>query len=414
MGVMMSELQFLPRLTSALVLVTATALGLIGCKPAAESNSADPKPRPSTNRLRYAAPAGEPIVMNPLPGRASGIAGATNDADQAWIELAEAMQMPDPPEAWLLQEPSKEEIESFKQTTAKRILDSAKLARSFYTKYAQHEHAADARQQEYNLLSLAAQLGNTNALPALQKLEAERLKDPDLSEDDRLELRLQQVQRTLLGSERQERERLLPEFDKNARALQKEFPKRAEVHGLLLVVAEGWLEEGRPEKAIALANDVVAAADDEELRDEAGSLLKKAERLGKPLQLKFTALDGRAVDLQQLKGKVVLVDFWATWCQPCVRELPNVKAAYAKLREKGFEIIGISLDQDKTALERLVARENITWPQCFDASPESNRFAESFGIATIPTMWLVDKKGILRHLNARDKLTEKVEQLLAE
>jgi len=97
-----------------------------------------------------------------------------------------------------------------------------------------------------------------------------------------------------------------------------------------------------------------------------------------------------------------------------MRELPNLKTAYEKLHPKGFEIIGISLDQEKAALERVVAREQLTWPQAFDHDDAAQTFAEEFAITSIPTMWLVDKKGVLRDLNARENLPEKVEKLLAE
>src|SRR5439155_17368912 len=70
----------------------------------------------------------------------------------------------------------------------------------------------------------------------------------------------------------------------------------------------------------------------------------------KPLDLKFTAVDGKEFDLAKLRGKVVLVDFWATWCGPCRMEMPHVIDAYKKLHEKGFEIVGISLDSSKDKL----------------------------------------------------------------
>jgi thiol-disulfide isomerase/thioredoxin len=137
-------------------------------------------------------------------------------------------------------------------------------------------------------------------------------------------------------------------------------------------------------------------------------------RVGRPLNLKFKALDGREVDVQQMTGKVVLVDFWATWCGPCMAELPKVKAAYDKLHSRGFEILGISFDQDQAALERVLVREKITWPQHFEEGGSGSKFGEEFEIGGIPTLWLVDKKGNLRELNARENLAEKVEKLLAE
>ena len=95
--------------------------------------------------------------------------------------------------------------------------------------------------------------------------------------------------------------------------------------------------------------------------------------VGKPLAIKFAAVDGRQVDLGNLRGKVVLIDFWATWCVPCVHEVPHVKAVYDKLHPKGFEIVGISFDQKKTALQSFVLKEKMTWPQYFDGKGWENQ-----------------------------------------
>ena len=95
-------------------------------------------------------------------------------------------------------------------------------------------------------------------------------------------------------------------------------------------------------------------------------------------------------------------------------ELPKVRATYEKLHSEGFEIVGISFDREKSGLERVLAKEKMTWPQCFDNSEEGKKVGDEFGITSIPTMWLVDKKGVLRDLNAREGLAEKVKKLLAE
>jgi thiol-disulfide isomerase/thioredoxin len=134
----------------------------------------------------------------------------------------------------------------------------------------------------------------------------------------------------------------------------------------------------------------------------------------KPLELKFTAVDGTEVDLAKLRGKVVLVDFWATWCGPCRVGMPHVIAAYKKLHEKGFDIVGISLDSDKTRMLDYTKQNGMTWPQYFDGKVWENKISQAYGIQGIPAMWLVDKKGFVRDTQARDDLEGTVAKLLDE
>ena len=134
----------------------------------------------------------------------------------------------------------------------------------------------------------------------------------------------------------------------------------------------------------------------------------------KPLDLKFTALDGSQVDLSKLRGKVVLVDFWATWCGPCMGEVPNVVAAYQELHSKGFEIVGISLDQDKSSVESVTKEKGMVWPQYFDGKGWENEIGARYGIHSIPAMWLVDKKGMVASTDARENLKGEIQKLLAQ
>jgi thiol-disulfide isomerase/thioredoxin len=163
----------------------------------------------------------------------------------------------------------------------------------------------------------------------------------------------------------------------------------------------------------ALVKDDDASADDKAAAEKALKTIKTmAELKSKPLNLKFTAVDGREVDLEKMRGKVVLIDFWATWCGPCVAELPNVLNAYKELHPKGFEIVGISLDSDKVQLEKFVKDQGMAWPQFFDGKGWKNEISSSYSINSIPTMWLVDQKGMVIDTAARSGLEEKVVKLL--
>ena len=122
-------------------------------------------------------------------------------------------------------------------------------------------------------------------------------------------------------------------------------------------------------------------------------------------------LDGKPLSTTALKGKVVLVDFWATWCGPCVAELPNVLAAYQKYHAKGFEIVGISLDKNKDALTAFIKEKGMTWGQYFDGQGWDNKVSTAFGIHSIPATFLIGRDG---KIVAKDLRGEALDKKLAE
>jgi len=104
-------------------------------------------------------------------------------------------------------------------------------------------------------------------------------------------------------------------------------------------------------------------------------------------------LAGQPLSVANDKGKAVLVDFWATWCGPCRAEMPNVIAAYQKYHAQGFDIIGVSLDEDKAKLLSYTKDENMPWPQFFDGKRWDNQLATQYGIDSIPANFLLDGQG---------------------
>jgi peroxiredoxin len=120
-----------------------------------------------------------------------------------------------------------------------------------------------------------------------------------------------------------------------------------------------------------------------------------------------TGVDGQPLSISAYKGKVVLIDFWATWCAPCVAELPNVKKTYAKHHEEGFDIIGISLDADKVKLEGFLKKHEIPWRQFFDGKAWENELAEKYGVQAIPATYLLDTEGKIIGSGLRGEELEK-------
>jgi peroxiredoxin len=123
---------------------------------------------------------------------------------------------------------------------------------------------------------------------------------------------------------------------------------------------------------------------------------------------------GKSFSIANYKGKVVLVDFWATWCGPCVQELPNVLNAYEKYHAKGFEIVGISLDKDESKLTTFTTDRKMPWQQFFDGKMWQNKLAVKYGINSIPATYLLDGEGKIIARNLRgEALDEALAKALA-
>ena len=282
--------------------------------------------------------------------------------------------------------------------------------KAFYKNFPDHPKASDAWINEQSLRSKAAG-------PAVKAIEPAPPKDFRTQVNEAL-ARIRKARAAGL-------EPALGEMERSGRKLATEFPKEPDGWEILLRAAEGFGGEkarqlytdisrnGATQSLKAVATARIHALNAPPRRQNVPVPTATLPKI-KPINLVFTAMDGRAVNLSQMTGKVVLIDFWATWCGPCVAEMPNVKKAYAELHDQGFEIIGVSFDEDAAALKKYVAVNELPWPQFFDGGGWQNAINKQFGIRAIPTMYLVDKNGILRDENARQNLVEKVRALLKE
>ncbi|HEV3121637.1 MAG TPA: TlpA disulfide reductase family protein [Isosphaeraceae bacterium] len=142
------------------------------------------------------------------------------------------------------------------------------------------------------------------------------------------------------------------------------------------------------------------------LRQKVRDDLARLDRIGKPAPaLAVKDIGGQPLRLDQFKGKYVLVDFWATWCAPCVAELPNLQAVYSKYHPAGFDVVGVSLDESPDALTDFAKSRKIPWRQVHNSTSGAD-LVEAFGVTTIPATFLVDPEGTIVRLELRGPALE--------
>ncbi|QDV27029.1 Thiol-disulfide oxidoreductase ResA [Aureliella helgolandensis] len=151
----------------------------------------------------------------------------------------------------------------------------------------------------------------------------------------------------------------------------------------------------------------------QQLRLTLQASIRRLDLLGNKFELQAKSLDGKEIATEDFAGQYVLVDFLATWCEPCLLEVPRLKNHYAKYYDRGLRILTISIDEDTEALQQFLAKADLPWPVIHDnAEDPLARLQMKFGVSTLPCILLLNKEGTVVSLEARGAELDRLMQLL--
>ena len=176
-------------------------------------------------------------------------------------------------------------------------------------------------------------------------------------------------------------------------AFVEEFPTSPDSAEAMLQLAIAQEFAGEEEEAKKWYGKIVREFPRSEITKKAAGAQRRLESVGRSLDLRGKTADGKAFDLSRLNGRVVLLQYWATWCEPCKQDMVELKKLQAKYGNRGFTLVGVSLDSDLPTLNEYVRANRISWTQLYEEGGLDSRLANELGILTLPTMLLIDKQG---------------------
>ena len=282
--------------------------------------------------------------------------------------------------------------------------------RAFLRDHAESPHAVDAQLRLARLLATRSDLtGNAAFFAAAQRLLAKAL--ATAPEERRADLAFAQIaldmRRMTIPTDR-ERETLTEQMN----AFQTRYPNDRRVAALITEVAT--LFDDQPRRKQALLNQALAAARTPELRARIADDLRRLALLGRPIEVRGKTASGTEVDLARLRGKVTLVYFFASWSPPSLAGIAEVEYLRKTFAREPVEVLGVSLDSSPEALASTLKARNIAWPVIFDGKGWESPLVRGLSLNALPTLWVVDRQGNLRTLNAKTESEALVRELLKE
>ena len=330
-------------------------------------------------------------------------AKAPTAQDKLHKQISSLLAPPPPPPLEPGARPTKEMIEKYQAQFAGQLAKAVELAGTFVEKYPKENRVDEVRMHRlrarFTLIGLRGD-GRTPTAEA-KKLEAEvKALLADRSKVGPLlagEAAFWGVQADLRSagldklSGEEARQKLIGAMRSYADAHGK-HPRAAGIYEQLAQIAES---QGDEEQALKYMRLLARNFPDTPQGKLFGGVAYRKEHIGKPVSLELTAIDGRKIDTAKMRGKVIMVIFWATWCPGCIQAMPHEKQLYEKYHDKGLELIGINSDEDKKVLDAFLAKKELPWPQVWQDRAADINLSLKWGARSIPMMLLIDRKGVL-------------------
>lgn len=178
-----------------------------------------------------------------------------------------------------------------------------------------------------------------------------------------------------------------------------DFPRAEDAAEAMLQLAVSYEFAGKADDAVAWYSKIATQFPSAEVAKKAAGAKRRLESVGKPIELEGPTLDGTTLSLNAYRGRVVLIQYWATWCEPCKLDMAMVKQLQAKYAKQGFVVIGVDLDGDRALADNYVRANPMPWKQMYEPGGLDSRLAQELGIITLPTMILVDREGKVLNRN---------------
>lgn len=307
-----------------------------------------------------------------------------------------------------------------KPKTAQEAAEAARahLARqlaavkAFQQKYPNDPRVFDARLRQAAIMAAQGKMANDQkqvdeALRIYSELERDRSQPEEKRADvafRRVALYIQSVH----GEGARRRDSIVDAVEKYAAR----YPQDRRAARLLVEAAT--ICDEVPARKRRLLESARQLSQDRDLNIRIADDLKRLDLLGKQLNLKFSTIQGREVDLSKLRGRVVALLFWQADSPQCLLWLRDFQQAVSRYSSGQVVVVTVSLDESRKKLEEVMKQGQINWLTNFDGKGWENAVARPLGINALPTLWMIDKKGVLRALNARDSYETWLRKLTTE